>query len=341
MHKMKKILSIIIPTYNMEGYLDKCLTSLILDDESLMAQLEVLVINDGSQDRSSEIAHGYEQRYPQTFRVIDKENGNYGSCINRGLKEATGKYIKVLDADDWFENSCFVAFLNFLNTTDSDLIINDYRSVNENGEIIEKEIFDEHWSVINNQIFNFKKFLLKNNDVYLSIHGVTYKTQILKSIGYRQTEGISYTDNEWIFSPVTKANTAIYFKGYLYNYLLGRTGQSVSPQIMSKAVSQFIKVVETQLDFYENETWDRKYFKSYLQRAMKLLINMIYYYGLIITDKSVSIRKFDCRLHEFPELYSIPSTLVYARLPYVKVWRKHPNCWGKNYIRIYNYFFKH
>ena len=88
----------------MEKYLDKCLTSLIVSDDK-MPLLEVLVINDGSKDRSSEIAHSYEQKYPQTFRVIDKENGNYGSCINRGLKEATGKYVKVLDADDWFDTN--------------------------------------------------------------------------------------------------------------------------------------------------------------------------------------------------------------------------------------------
>ena len=79
---MEKILTVVVPTYNMEQYLDRCLTSLIIDDDK-MALLEVLVVNDGSKDRSSEIAHSYEARYPDTFRVIDKENGNYGSCINR------------------------------------------------------------------------------------------------------------------------------------------------------------------------------------------------------------------------------------------------------------------
>ena len=103
---MDKILSIIVPTYNMEKYLERCLSSLIVSDEQ-MAMLEVLVINDGSKDRSSEIAHGYESRYPDTFRVIDKTNGHYGSCVNRGLQEATGKYVKVLDADDWFNTENF------------------------------------------------------------------------------------------------------------------------------------------------------------------------------------------------------------------------------------------
>lgn len=90
---MNKILTIIIPTYNMEKYLRRCLDSLIIDEEG-MKQLEVLVINDGSKDSSSQIAHEYQDKYPDTYRVIDKENGNYGSCINIGLKEAKGKYVK-------------------------------------------------------------------------------------------------------------------------------------------------------------------------------------------------------------------------------------------------------
>ena len=97
----QKILSIIIPTYNMEKYLPKCLDSLISAKE-VLCKMEILIINDGSKDASSRIAHEYQSRYPDSIIVIDKENGNYGSCVNRGLKEATGKYIKVLDADDWF-----------------------------------------------------------------------------------------------------------------------------------------------------------------------------------------------------------------------------------------------
>ena len=111
---MDKVLSIIVPTYNMERYLDKCLSSLCVTDHNLLNTLEVLVINDGSKDASSKIGHRYHDEYPYVFRVIDKENGNYGSCINRGLKEATGKYIKVLDADDYFDSSVLGQYLDFL-----------------------------------------------------------------------------------------------------------------------------------------------------------------------------------------------------------------------------------
>ena len=96
---MTKILSVIIPSYNMEDYLQKCLDSLILNDKKQMEMLDVLVINDGSTDATSSIAHRYQARYPGIFRVIDKGNGHYGSCVNRGLSEARGKYVKILDAE--------------------------------------------------------------------------------------------------------------------------------------------------------------------------------------------------------------------------------------------------
>ena len=88
---MSKLLTIVIPTYNMEAYLNRCLDSLLVSDEQ-MKLLEVLVINDGSKDNSSAIAHEYEAKYPNTFRVIDKENGGHGSTINAGIKKARGKW---------------------------------------------------------------------------------------------------------------------------------------------------------------------------------------------------------------------------------------------------------
>ena len=110
---MEKILTIVIPTYNMEKYLNRCLSSLVVEPD-WMDKLEVLVVNDGSKDRSQAIAQVYESQYPRTFKVIDKENGNYGSCINAALPVALGKNIKILDADYWFENANVPAFIDFL-----------------------------------------------------------------------------------------------------------------------------------------------------------------------------------------------------------------------------------
>lgn len=99
---MQKLLTIVVPMYNVEKYVRKCLGSFVMPDKEKMNSLEVLCINDGSPDHSSEIAKQFQANYPATYRVIDKTNGNYGSCINRGLAEAKGLYFKVCDGDKLF-----------------------------------------------------------------------------------------------------------------------------------------------------------------------------------------------------------------------------------------------
>lgn len=220
---MNKILTIVIPTYNMEKYLDKCLTSLVIEDRELMKQLEILVVIDGSKDRSSEIAHTYQVRYPQTFIVIDKENGNYGSCINRGLKEAAGKYIKVLDADDCYNSKSLQQHLELLRIVDVDLILTSYVIVNEKGQIKSKRTFP----LYPYKEYFFDEICVNSGVVDAEMHAVTYKTENLKNIDYKQTEGISYTDQEWIFMPMTTVRTVIYQPVYLYEYLVGREGQTM------------------------------------------------------------------------------------------------------------------
>ena len=119
-----KLLSIIVPTYNMEAYLVRCLDS--VTNKILPNTLEVIVVNDGSKDKSLNIARSYQTFRPDIISIIDKPNGNYGSCINEGLKEAQGKYIKILDADDWYNTDSLKVFLEKLVDVDSDLIITDF-----------------------------------------------------------------------------------------------------------------------------------------------------------------------------------------------------------------------
>ena len=96
----EKLITVVVPVYKVEPYIDKCLSSLIVPEEQLPL-LEVIVVNDGTPDRSADMAREYEKRHPDVFRVIDKENGGHGSAWNRGVKEATGKYLRFLDSDDW------------------------------------------------------------------------------------------------------------------------------------------------------------------------------------------------------------------------------------------------
>ena len=237
---MDKILTIIVPAYNMEKYLDRCLSSLIVG-EVFMPQFEVLVINDGAKDRTSEIAHSYEQKYPQTFRVIDKENGNYGSCINRGLKEASGTFIKVLDADDQYNTSDLEAFIVFLYAVspETDCILNGVRYIDDEGNIIGEKYYSGEPSVIE------ANDLSADSIKSLSIHALTYKRSIFDNHYYRQTEGISYTDLEWSFYPLQWLRCVSIFPSIIYIYTAQRDGQTVAPTTHCKNMWMELSIVST------------------------------------------------------------------------------------------------
>lgn len=226
---MNKILTIVIPTYNMERYLERCLNSLIVSDD-LMDRLEILVVNDGSKDRSSEIAHLYEEKYPQSFRVIDKENGNYGSCINRGLTEASGKYIKILDADDWFDTANLERLLSLMTETDADCVMTDMTQVDETGETVSTW----RYSLPKNSACSLGELTMLPSNELIWMHCVAYKTENLRCINYHQTEGISYTDQEWIYLPMATCKSIYYYPIVVYKYLVGRDGQTMNPAVFKK-----------------------------------------------------------------------------------------------------------
>lgn len=119
-----KLLTLAIASYNMEEFLDKCLES--VSEPDIPDSLEVIVINDGSKDRTSSIAHIYEKLRPDIIRIVEKENGHYGSCINKALELATGKYFRPLDADDWVNIDSLIRLLDKLSTCNADLVITEF-----------------------------------------------------------------------------------------------------------------------------------------------------------------------------------------------------------------------
>lgn len=210
-------LSVIIPTYNVQDYIGKCLDSLIVDREDL----EVLVVIDGSKDSSCDIAKTYQERYPSIFKVIEKDNGHYGSCVNVGLSLASGKYVKILDADDFFDAQ-FAEYLSFLSQIDADVILSDSISEDFEGGQMGKITFP----LPQNEVLPIS-VLAHSNVSIMHHHEVAYKRELLTSIQYHQTEGISYTDLEWSTLPFSMASSIFYFPLTVYHYLRGRVGQSI------------------------------------------------------------------------------------------------------------------
>ena len=295
---MDKNLTVIIPTYNMEKYLDICLTSLIINDKVLLEQLEILVIIDGAKDRSSEIAHDYESKYPDIIRVIDKENGNYGSCINRGLKEAKGRYVKVIDSDDSVDSCGFRKLLKCLCAYNTDVIISNYEIVNEEGIVKTKHVRQLHEGIIDAEMV-LKQFAV---DI-LAMHEITYRTDLLREINYIQTERISYTDQEWVYLPICKARSFAYCDAMVYKYLIGREGQSVSQNALLKSSAQIIKICDKMLDVFSEHAKHLSEAQIYYANS-RIYFNLkdLYYNQLVLRPDILDAR----------DLYPLENKLKYV-----------------------------
>lgn len=238
-----KLLSIIIPTYNMEKYLAQCVES-ILRTPSLGA-IEVVIVNDGSCDRSLSIAKRYAERYAQTIRVIDKENGNYGSTINAALPTLQGEYVKILDADDAFDGACIADFLAALNRLRGvDMVVTPYiecrgRSTHRiSYNIYSRNIYEE------GKVYDAERIFGDGAIRFFMMHSVCYRTEMLRRINYRQSEGVSYTDQEWVFYPLFRVRNMAFVDIALYRYNASREGQTMDMEVQLRSLAQLRIVTE-------------------------------------------------------------------------------------------------
>lgn len=312
---MNKVITIIIPTYNMEAYLRRCLDSLLIADKELV---EVLVVNDGSQDGSSAIAHSYEALYPQTFRVIDKENGNYGSCVNRALREAKGKYVKLLDADDWYTLQSFQYVVTRLQTLDVDMVLTNHAGINSEGQ----ETHSIHLPLPKDQEMAFADLLSLNRQTPLQMHWIIYRRELLNRIAYTQTEGVSYTDTEWVLYPSVAVERWIYLDVCLYNYVEEREGQTMAPAQLGKTAPVFLSLVETlnrrtQQDFIPKDEVHRTFVADYMAWMLQFAYDRFLLYR---RTELADLVAFDQKLE--PKMHQVLDQRRLKGIPYIKMWHE-------------------
>ncbi|MBQ6248695.1 MAG: glycosyltransferase, partial [Oscillospiraceae bacterium] len=127
-----KLLTVTVPCYNSQDYMEKCIDSLLTGGE----RVEIIIIDDGSTDRTGEIADRYAESYPSMVRVVHQENGGHGEGINQGLARATGTYFKTVDSDDWLLD--FPRFLDTLEAVERqggvDLFLTNYYYEHADGK---------------------------------------------------------------------------------------------------------------------------------------------------------------------------------------------------------------
>ncbi|MBO5805171.1 MAG: glycosyltransferase family 2 protein [Bacteroidales bacterium] len=311
---MKKILSICIPSYNMEKYLSRCLDSLMINS---LDKLETIVVNDGSKDDTLRIANKYKEKYPNSIVVIDKPNGHYGSTINAALKVATGKYFRILDADDWFDKEALEMFVSKAETIEVDCIFTRFTTVNENNENI--NVLDYN-GVVYDKILDLDSYVLPK--VCFAMHSLTYSLDMLKKMSYCQTEGVCYTDTEYVFYPLRYSKNIFCLDLSLYQYFLGRDDQSMALKNIFKNLSHFEKILNRMLpccDYKSCNTNVKNIQDNYILSLMNQ-ISLITILGPGNSGLDALKKRIDLIKQISKDLYKTILSIKYGSIPYVKIW---------------------
>lgn len=244
-----KLLTITVPCYNSEAYMDKCLESLLVGGDNV----EIIIVDDGStKDRTPEIADEYAAKYPNIVRVIHQENKGHGGAVNTGIENATGLYFKVVDSDDWVDEASYLRILKALedivqgpNNVDAFLANYVYEKVGQK----KKRIMRFLKSFPQDQIIKWDEMKPLDPAHYVLMHNIIYRTAILRESGLRLPEHTFYVDNIYAFVPFSKVKTLYYTNENFYRYYIGRDDQSVNEKIMMSRIDQQLAVNNIMIDY--------------------------------------------------------------------------------------------
>ena len=287
MNKNKsKILTISIAAYNVEKYINKALDSLI--DDEILDKIEVIVVDDGSTDNTLNIIKKYEFKYPDTFKIFSKYNAGYGSTVNYSIKNATGKYFKLLDGDDWYDTDGLKSLIYELEQTDVDIVFNLFNKI-INGKIISGIGF-------NNKYFG-RELGIEKLDINegIPMHSVTYKTSVLRESGLMLKERMFYTDNYYVSIPLIKTYTVKFLNFPVYNYRLGLSNQTMNRNVNIKHINDLKEISHDLIEFFGNTD---KSIKCYNYLCTRIAATCIDYFAALLTlpictESLKSIIEFD------------------------------------------------
>ena len=245
-----KLITFAIPCYNSAAYMGKCIESLLKAGEDA----EILIVNDGStKDNTAEIADKYQSEYPTICKAIHKENGGHGSAVNEGIKNATGKYYKVVDSDDWVDEEALKKVMETIRSFEGkeevpDAILTNY--VYEHTYTNTQRVVHYRKKLPKDRLFSFEESKKFGVGQFLAMHSVIYRTQILKDINLELPMHTFYVDNIFVYTPLPFIEKFYYLDVDLYRYFIGREDQSVNIKNQIKRNDQMLRVAKIMVSKY-------------------------------------------------------------------------------------------
>lgn len=268
-----KTLSFAVPCYNSAEYMDACIESLL----KCGSDIEIIIVDDGStKDNTAEKAQEWQRKHPDIIRAISKENGGHGSAVNVGLEAATGLYFKVVDSDDWLDESAMTEIMMYLRKQlerkePTDMVIGNYvyEKVHEGTRTVMhyRNVFPE------NREFGWDEVGRFGQSQYLLMHSVIYRTELLKTMELKLPEHCFYVDNIFVYVPLPQVKTIFYRDVDMYRYFIGRADQSVNESVMLSRIDQQLRITRVMIDsvYLPDDVPDKRleqYMENYLSMMM-------------------------------------------------------------------------
>ena len=242
-----KTLSFIIPSYNSSQFLDKGIGSFL--DPNIIDRLDIIIVNDGSTDDTPIVAQKFCDRYPDSIRLINQVNKGHGGALNTGCAAAQGKYLKVIDADDWVITENLPEFIRKLETCTSDVVLTQYHTIDiSNGEVKEWKCFSPEFG----RNFTFDEIMAQWRSFKwgFTLHGMTYRRDFYQKAAYLLPEHVFYEDYDFVTFPGCQAATIMPLDLFIYEYRIGDVNQSVSAANQLKRIGHTETVLQDMLEKY-------------------------------------------------------------------------------------------
>lgn len=254
-------LSIIVPVYGVEKYIDKCLNSLV---KQSLKEIEIIVVNDGTKDNSQKIVDKYVKKYPDKIKSYIKENGGQGSARNYGLKKASGEYIGYVDSDDFVEKDMYKKLYNKAKENNYDIVVCGNYNVSEDYQNKNIDAFINNYNTDLENIF-FGKMAVWNK---------IYKRDILIKNKLEFKEKVWYEDLAFTLKAIMNSNTFAFIDEPLYDYLI-REGSTMN----NSNVQRNLEILDAFNDILSYIQHNKK--EEYFSKIEFLAIDHIYISAIV------------------------------------------------------------
>ena len=269
-----KLLSVAIPCYNSESYMEHCINTLLTGGE----EVEIIIVDDGSaKDRTAEIADEYAGRYPTICRAIHQENGGHGEAVNTGLRNATGIFFKVVDSDDWVNEEAFQEVLETLRRfvygeETLDMLVTNF--VYEKQGAKRKKVMKYNTAFPKEKVFGWDDVKFFMTGQYILMHSVIYRTGLLRQCGLELPKHTFYVDNIFVYQPLPHVKHIYYLDVNFYRYFIGRQDQSVNETVMIGRIDQQLLVIKLMLGYYDVLKISSRKLRHYMTQYLEIMMTV-------------------------------------------------------------------